>query len=457
LFWNCLGKSILLLLLAISVCMKTYFLELKAFLFSSFWFLPICIIVFWWALSFFWVYLDSSSGLGIDIPYLAFLKGSVDSYRQILSTISSSMISIAGLVFSITLVALTLAAGQFGSRILKNFMKSRLTQVALWSYLATFTYCLLTLRIIRSEDYVDFFPDISIFIALIAALANIILLIFYIHHIALSIQVDTLLKDISAELSENMKKLYKKKQQHKAPNIEETKIKIFEKDIIHYKKSTEISTGQGGYISYINKDWLLNIAQEHDCMIQVLKYSWDFIIHGAPIMRVSSRKMLDIAVIDNINNCIHISKTRSPVWDIKFSLQQMVEIAVRALSPWINDPYTAISSLWRIFSFLSELHSYELPEIILCDSKSHPRLLMEEISYGELVELSLTQIRHYAKKSPFVLRQIDIWLDELAKLPLHTDFKRSIECHQKATKKILSQYSEDFLHYSVWDNFKDVK
>jgi len=150
------------------------------------------------------------------------------------------MISLAGLVFSITLVALTLASGQFGSRILKNFMSNRLNQIVLGSYLATFTYCLLTLRIIRSENYIDFFPDISIFVALISALANIILLIFYIHHVALSIQADTLLKEIYEELSLNLKKLENKKDSKEASMDENIELGRFEISLTKYKHISEI-------------------------------------------------------------------------------------------------------------------------------------------------------------------------------------------------------------------------
>ncbi len=430
--------------------MKTTFLEFKAFLLSSFWFLPILIIFAGWWLSFLSVYIDSSSGLWIDIPYLSFLKGSVESYREILSTISSSMISIAGLVFSITLVALTLAAGQFGSRILKNFMKNRLNQIVLGSYLATFTYCLLTLRIIRSENYVDFFPDISIFIALISALANIILLIFYIHHIALSIQADTLLKDIYEELIQNLEKKYHKKWVTKSSPLEdEIELRRFESVVIRYKHMSEVATDMWGYVSFVDREKLMKIALEHDLLVRVLKISWDFSILGTPLLQISAKNMMQRETLDALKNCISISKTRSPLWDIKFSLQQLVEIAVRALSPWINDPFTAISSLSRIFSFLWELSTFEMPQIVKVDDKKHPRIIFQELTYAELIELSLTQIRHYAKESPFVLKEMHENLEQLAKLNVSDDFDKEIKQHLKATKKVLSKFSDEFLYYDT--------
>jgi len=430
--------------------MKAKILELKAFLFTSFWFLPILIIFAWWVLSFLTVYLDSSSGLWINIPYLSFLEWSVDSYRQILSTISSSMISLAGLVFSITLVALTLASGQFGSRILKNFMSNRLNQIVLGSYLATFTYCLLTLRIIRSENYIDFFPDISIFVALISALANIILLIFYIHHVALSIQADTLLKEIYEELSLNLKKLENKKDSKEASMDENIELGRFEISLTKYKHISEIVAITWGYITHIDREKLMSIASDEDILLRVLKISGDFSILWSSLIQISAKKMLDPDILQALTNCISISKTRSPLWDIKFSLQQLVEIAVRALSPGINDPFTALSSLSRIFSFLWELSTYKMPNIVHWDDKKNPRIIFQELTYWELIELSLTQIRHYAKESPFVLKEMSENLEQLSKLDIIDDFDSEIKAHLRATKKVLSKFSNEFLYYDVW-------
>ena len=177
-------------------------------LLASFWFVPVLIIGFSIVLSIGLVALDSYINIPRDGWLRFFLVSSSDSGRSILATISSAMIGVAGTVFSVTLVALTLASSQFGPRLIKNFMYVRLNQVVLGSYISTYLYCLLVLNAIKDNDNYNFIPSIAILVAILATVVNIILLIIFIHQIAVSIQADKIISDISDLIAKQLETLF---------------------------------------------------------------------------------------------------------------------------------------------------------------------------------------------------------------------------------------------------------
>ncbi|MEX2396502.1 MAG: DUF2254 family protein, partial [Balneolales bacterium] len=166
-------------------------------LIATFWFLPVIIIGFSVALSIGLLTLDSKVTISQEGWIRFFLVNNSDSARSILSTISGAMIGVAGTVFSVTLVALTLASSQLGPRLIQNFMYIRLNQVVLGSYISTYLYCLLVLNAVSEDNEFTFIPSISILAAILAAITNIILLIVFIHQIAINIQADKVISDIS--------------------------------------------------------------------------------------------------------------------------------------------------------------------------------------------------------------------------------------------------------------------
>ena len=178
---------------------------------ATFWFVPVLIIVLAVIFSIGLVSLDHFISISQEGWIRFFLVNSTDSARSILSTISGAMIGVAGTVFSVTLVALTLASSQFGPRLIKNFMYVRLNQIVLGSYIATYLYCLLVLNAIKDGNGYTFIPSLSIFIAILAAIANIILLIIFIHQIAISIQADKVISDISDLISKQVETLFPEK------------------------------------------------------------------------------------------------------------------------------------------------------------------------------------------------------------------------------------------------------
>lgn len=168
---------------------------------SSFWFIPSLIVLIAVVVAVGMIYIDNHTEMKNSGALSLIFTGSPDSARSVLSTISGAMIGVAGTVFSITLVALTLASSQFGPRLLSNFMHVKINQVVLGTYVATYVYTLVILNTVRSNDTASFVPRYSILIAIFAAVGNIGLLIVFIHHVAVSIQADNVVADISKNLS----------------------------------------------------------------------------------------------------------------------------------------------------------------------------------------------------------------------------------------------------------------
>ncbi|MDZ7626299.1 MAG: DUF2254 domain-containing protein [Ignavibacteriaceae bacterium] len=233
---------------------------------ATFWFLPVLIIGFSILLSIGLVYLDSLIAIPKEGWVRFFLVNSSDSARSILSTISSAMMGVAGTVFSITLVALTLASSQFGSRLIKNFMYVRLNQVVLGLYISTYLYCLLILNSITDSDGYIFIPSISILVAIVAAITNIILLIIFIHQIAISIQADKVISDISEFISKQLETLFPKKM---GKEIEDEENVDASAAVSGYQKQISINSPKSGYLQYVDSDTLIEIITRNDAILEL--------------------------------------------------------------------------------------------------------------------------------------------------------------------------------------------
>lgn len=235
-------------------------------LIATFWFVPVLIVGLAVLLSVGLVSIDNTTNISQEGWFRFYLVNSTGSARSILSTISGAMIGVAGTVFSVTLVALTLASSQFGPRLIKNFMYVRLNQIVLGSYIATYLYCLLVLNAIKDGNGYIFIPSISILIAILAAIANIILLIIFIHQIAISIQADKVISDISDLISKQAETLLPEKM---GDELKEER--DFDEDtaISAYQKNTSIKSPESGYLQNIDSEVLLEIVATNDSLFKL--------------------------------------------------------------------------------------------------------------------------------------------------------------------------------------------
>jgi uncharacterized membrane protein len=386
---------------------------------STFWFFPVLIILIAILLAFTLIYIDSVSTYepGKMAQYL--LTGSTDSARRVLSIISAAMIGVAGTVFSITLVALSLASSQFGPRLLKNFMYDRINQVVLGTYISTFIYCLIVLNSIKGNEQFTFIPSFSVLFALVAAVANIVLLIIFIHHIAVGIQADTVISNISESLSGNVKHLFPQ-------GLGKTSERDGEKDEKHLKKNLKyhasLKAYESGYLRYIDSDSLFQFTTDKNSLIELYFRPGDYLVEGMEIGVVYSDKIMDDDEQEKCNSWFLTGKERTPHQDTEYSIHQMVEIASRALSPGINDPYTAIACIDNLTSTMCYLSGIEFPSKFRYDDEGNLRVIVRPLTYEGILDAAFNQIRQFGKAVPSVavrLMEALIVIDQFAKTQQH--------------------------------------
>lgn len=369
-------------------------------LLATFWFLPVSILSASIGLAMGTVYLDNSISISQNGWFRFFIVNSADSARTILSTISGAMIGVAGTVFSVTLVALTLASSQFGPRLIKKFMYVRLNQIVLGSYISTYLYCLIVLIAIKgSEDY-TFIPSVSILVAIFAAIINIILLIVFIHQIAISIQADKVVADISIFISNQAENLFPELIGEEKEGDGEID---FKKEVSQYAKRTSFRSPKGGYLQYIDGESLMNVVTEAEALFDLQVRPGAFLVQGMEVGWIYSNHELGKGQMEKIADQFVIGEVKTSQQDLEFSIHQMVEIAARALSPGVNDPFTAIACIDNLSATLSYLVKSKFPSKFRHDPVGKLRIVADTLDFKGVLDAAFNQIRQFAGGSPSVI------------------------------------------------------
>ncbi len=365
---------------------------------TSFWFVPTLMLVMALGLSFITIGIDQSAETNI-IEKLgwAYSLGPSGS-RAILSAIAGSMMSVATTAFSITIVALQLASSQFGPRLLRNFMRDTGNQVVLGTFIATFVYCLMVLRTINGVEEYEFVPHLAVTVGIGLAIASIGVLIYFIHHSAASIQVDRVIKKVGDDLDKTIDRLFPKQigrngsQQSAAESLADIPADFD-------RLSRSIQAPQSGYIQAIDDNQLMQIATEHNLLLRVEQRPGRFVVKGSQLMRVFPEEKLNKQLAAKIADTFVLGIQRTEQQDLEFSIDQLVEIAARALSPGINDPFTAIRCIDQLSAALCHLAQQEIPFPYRYDNRDRLRVIAEPLEFADAIDAAFNQIRQYGQSS----------------------------------------------------------
>jgi uncharacterized membrane protein len=242
------------------------------------------------------------------------------------------MITVAGVVFSITIVALTLASSQFGPRLLGNFMKDTVNQVVLGTFIATFIYCLLVLRSVETPGEIVFIPGLSVTLAVVLALTNLGVLIYFIHHISTSIQADLVISAIYRELLEDIQRLFPEESAYEPEESNNDGIKPQPLEN-RYSLSHYIAASQGGYLQGIDRDDLLEVAGKNDLLIRLQYRTGEFIALGSTLVTVQCNNRPDDGLLEQISNSFILGPQGRPEQDneecLTFRFVQIQVISTR--------------------------------------------------------------------------------------------------------------------------------
>jgi len=338
-------------------------------------------------------------GFDVDLPEWVY-AGGPESARAVLSTIVAAMMSVTSVVFSITIVVLTLASNQFGPRLLRNFMRDRGSQWTLGIFIATFVYTLLLLRTVREQEPV-FVPEIGVSLAIGLTLLSVGVLIFFIHHIATSIQAESIIGAVDRELRQTMDKLCPAD----SPDGEDEGPDRDWPDDLD-ATGYALLLDNGNYLQGIDYESLLSLAREHGLCIHFLKRPGDFVADGEKLASIAPAESVHDGLRQRLKLCVVTGARRTPTQDIEFGIMQFVEVAVRALSPGVNDPFTAIACIDRLGSAMRRLAPRPLPGAWRRDKEGVCRLRLATTDFAGHLDAAFNQIRQNAGGSVAVLARL---------------------------------------------------
>ena len=325
-------------------------------------------------------------------------QGGATGARSLLSTIAGAMISVTGLVFSITIVALQLASSQFSPRVLRTFLDDRIPQNALGVFAASFLYALTVLRSViegtsaRSETV----PQLAITLAYLLVLGSVAMFLWFIHHITLSISVGTVITEIGVET----RAMLDARTGSSAAPVREAD------PLTSYADQSVAMASRSGVLDVVDVATLCSTAQQHDVRIEVLHKLGTFVPEGAPLAMVQGGAAgEDWGAV--VGRGLELASERSMAQDLSYGLRQLVDVAERALSPGINDPTTAVQVIDQLHDLLRRLGSGPDPAGVARDDDGVARVVTREWTFSELLDLSVDEIAHWGAEGIQVPRRLD--------------------------------------------------
>ncbi|CAA9310035.1 MAG: FIG00857528: hypothetical protein [uncultured Microvirga sp.] len=409
---------------------------------TSFWFLPSVMAAAAIALSFVLVRADAWPGAEAVREFGWLYRFGPEGARAILSAIASSMITVAGLTFSITMLTLQLASSQFGPRLLRDFMRDRGNQLVLGTFISTFAYCLLVLRTVRGTEGSSFVPHLAVLFGVLLALASIAVLIYFIHHIATSIRVETLLAQLATETRAAIDRLYPERLGHDPmPGERRTPAHLIPADFENAAR--RVQAERSGYVQRVDAEALMRLATEHDLLVRVEARPGRFVTERDAVLMAHPSDRVVERVVDRLHAALVIGQDRTPEQDLEFSIRRIVEIAQRALSPGINDPTTALYCIDRLGEAFRRMAGRDLPSPLRFDDTGHLRIITEVLSLDELACPAFAALARYGIADQDVVARLLSTMDLLqgATAP---EVRRAISQLSEAIRRESEEGSREF-------------
>lgn len=386
---------------------KTRLVKLWRLFRSSYWFLPTLMAMV--------AIIAAISTTTIDavIPFETaerfgwLYSGGAEGARSILSTVAGSMITIAGVVFSITIVVLSLTSTQFGPRLLNKFMRDTGTQVVLGTFIATFIYCLFVLRGIRTNSETSFIPHLSVTFAFLLALAGTAVLIYFIHHVAAAIQADSIISSVYSDVERTINRLFPDvyESENEMPVEENPEAALPEG---FEETAVPLVSQQNGYLQRIDYTALAKSAEKHDLVIQLHCRPGGFVVEGARLLSAWPAEQWQDELAGQLSGAFILGRHRTDEQDMEYGMKQMVEVALRALSPGINDPFTAMTCIDWLSVAVARISRRKFPSSLRFDDEGKLRLVLVPISFAAVVEGAFGQLRQAAAHHvQVILRLLD--------------------------------------------------
>ncbi len=376
---------------------------------DSLWFVPTLSVLTAVLLAIALIDLDSILGNEMWLRWPRVFGAGAEGSRSMLSAIATSMITVAGVVFSITIVALAQTSTQYSSRILRKFMGDRTNQLVLGVFVAIYAYCLIVLRTIRGGDEGSFVPSLAVLMAMALAFVGIGVLIYFIHHIARSLQASQILASVGEETLEAVAELFPEPLGTSATDPPQGPAAAA--DVGHVWQP--VAARRTGYIQWVDTNALLTALDEDGVVVRMDKGVGEFVIAGVPLLHISQPLEDDDPRLGRLQGAYVVGRQRTIDQDAAFGIRQIVDVALKALSPGINDSTTAIMCIDRLTAILLSLSARNV-ESPYRYADGELRVIARGPTFAGMVAESFDEIRRSAAGNVTVLAALANALETMA-------------------------------------------
>lgn len=357
------------------------------------------------------VSVDETLPLGMDSFVF---NGGADTARSVLSSIAGSLITATSLTFSLTVVALQLASSQASPRVLRMFARDRHVHWTLATFLGTFAFAITVLRTIRSQDdaVAEFVPRVSVTVAFFLTLVSVVMLVLFLAHLAAQLRVETILKDIHAETDDVIDR---ESERHSAAVA-------FDGVILVPPGRHVVTASESGFVTSRDRLALVEAATKQRIVVQEARFVGENVVAGTPLAYwwTSSAQAPEpdpeaVEAIEDAVRCAHVvGYERTASEDVGFGVQQILDIALRALSPGVNDPTTAVHALGHLSAITARTAAMAQPPAGLADEAGDLRVVTAQVLPADRIRASLAPMRHHGADSPALVARFLQAIDELA-------------------------------------------
>ncbi len=388
---------------------------------ASFWFVPSLIVGGSIALALALIEADTTGSHRWLAHWPRMFGAGAEGARGMLSTIAGSMMTVVGVTFSMTLVTLALASSQYTSRILRTFMGDRVMQVVLGIFTAIFTYCLIVLRTIRGGDEGEFIPSLAVAFGVVLAIGGIGILIFFIHHIASSIQASRIIASVADETMMAVDRLFPQKLGQGPVHDDEDQAFL----PLPERTWQAVPATGNGYIQSVDNATLLRLARQHKTIVRMERGIGEFVVHDTPLASLALETPLEKEIIADLQAAYGIDRHRTVEQDCGFGIRQIVDMALRALSPGINDTTTAVICVDYLTAILARLASRPIPSSRRY-KEGELRIIAIGPTFASLLAESFDQIRASAKGNVAIMLRMLGSLQTIASLTTSPSRRRTL-------------------------------
>lgn len=405
---------------------------------TSIWFVPSAMGLTGVVLAFLMLHLDRGHA-DISWEWLRLMQIGADGVRQVFSVTTGSMMTITGVTFSISIVALSLASNQFGPKILRNYMSDSVNKIVLGLLIGTFVYGLTVLAFIdgQGEGYIPLFATLVNLALTVIAIGG---MIYFIHNISKSIQAEQIIGLIGKELDDVINKTL-----YKDPPAGANFTADQWQQLADRLPAFPLPCCANGYIQTIDYAALASRAQALDCYIRVDARAGKFVIERAPIGEYYAQHELDDEALRQLQALIVSGRERTPVQDIEFALDQLVQVALRALSPGINDPYTAMTCIDWLSAALAKMSTCAFPPPYVTDADDELRLAVDNFTFAGAVNTIFDPLRQNARGNEMVVIRL---LEAIAAITSVTENEAWQDCLLQQAEMIYTAARDDIFQHA---------